>query len=126
MLHRKILAFVIGVSQILLGFALLFIPDLFFSTLGFSSATSDQKYLYGQLAARFLAFGIGMFVIARDPFRHHVWWDLMLLIQLIDLAVGGWGVWGSGVKFSVAAFPMANALIFSLLLLLWRPNAAKS
>jgi hypothetical protein len=124
MIHQRVLSRVIGVSQIALGIGFLFLPDLFFSGFGFSPASGDQKYLFGQLAARFFAYGIGMFIIARNPLKHRAWWDLMILIQLIDLLVGAWGVATGEVLFRVAAFPMFNALLFSLLLILWRPRVA--
>jgi hypothetical protein len=126
MLHQKILARVIGISQLILAVAFLFFIDLFFTSFGFSPATTDQKYLFGQLAARFSAYGLGMFVIARNPFINRTWWDLMALTQAIDFSVGLYYLLSGGIKIETAAFPMFNAAVFCVLLFIWRPQGGKS
>jgi peptidoglycan/LPS O-acetylase OafA/YrhL len=125
MTKQRILAWVIGVSQLALGAAFLLVPNGFFSLFGFTEAQPDQNYLYGQLAARFLAYGIGMFVIARDPRGNRVWWMLMGLIQAVDLAVGLYYTLFANVALSSSAFPMVNAAVFLVLLLLWAPAKAE-
>jgi hypothetical protein len=125
MMRQSVLARIIGVSQLALGMGILVIPDLFFNAFGFSAASPDQKYLFGQLAARFLAYGVGMFFIARNPIKHQVWWNLMALIQGIDLAVGLIYTLGFEVAIHSSAFPMFNAAVFLILLLVWRPKKEK-
>lgn len=120
-MKQRVLARVIGVSQLVLGIGFLFLPDLFFAGFGFTPAEPDQKYLYGQLAARFFAYGIGMFVIARDVAGNRPWWMLMALIQAIDLGVGIYYTAFAAVPLSSTAFPMVNAAVFLALLLLWAP-----
>lgn len=123
MTRQRILSWIIGVSQLALGTAFLFLPNLFFAAFGFTATSPDQKYLYGQLAARFFAYGVGMFIIARDPARHRPWWLLMALIQAIDLGVGLFYTAFRGVPLASTAFPMVNAFVFSALLLLWAPRS---
>ena len=53
-----------------------------------SATPHDANYPLGMLAARFIAYGIGMFVIARNPNQNIFWINNMILIQLIDLGVG--------------------------------------
>lgn len=120
--RQQILAWVVGASQLALGVGFLFLPDLFFAAFGFTPAAPDQKYLFGQLAARFFAYGIGMFVIARNPAAHRPWWLLMALIQAIDLAVGVYYTALGLVTIEASAFPMFNAAVFLALLLLWAPR----
>jgi len=124
-MKQRILARVIGVSQLVLGAAFLLIPDLFFATFGFSPATPDQKYLYGQLAARFIAYGIGMFLIARKVDANRPWWMLMALIQGIDLGVGIYYTVFRSVPLSASGFPLFNAAIFCALLLAWAPKKSR-
>jgi hypothetical protein len=121
-MKQRVLAWVIGVSQLALGAGFLLIPDLFFGAFGFTLATPDQKYLYGQLAARFIAYGIGMFVIARDVEVNRPWWMLMALIQAIDLGVGLFYTVFRSVPLGASGFPMFNAAVFLALLLVWAPK----
>jgi hypothetical protein len=125
MAKQRILSIIIGISQLALGAALLLVPNGFFSLFGFSAASADQNYLFGQLAARFLAYGIGMFAIAQDPQKHRLWWLLMALIQAIDLGVGLVYSAFFGVPWEVTAFPLFNALAFLVLLILWTPKPAQ-
>lgn len=123
-MKQRILARVIGVSQVALGVGFLFLPDLFFAAFRFTPASPDQKYLYGQLAARFFAYGIGMFVIAGDVAGNRPWWMLMALIQAIDLGAGLYYTAFDSVPLAASAFPMGNAVVFLVLLLLWAPKSS--
>jgi hypothetical protein len=66
-----------------------------------------------------------MFWIARDPEQNLVWIYNMLLIQLIDLAVGVIYTVNGSVPLAVWAFPMFNATVFIILLWFWRPKSTK-
>ena len=122
MIKQIVLAWVIGISQLVLGICILVIPELFFSAFGFTVPDAGQKYLYGQLAARFFAYGIGMFYIARNLIGNKFWWDMMMLIQSIDLGVGLFYTSFGNVSLNSSIFPMVNAAVFLILLLIWRPR----
>lgn len=66
----KVLLRVIGVVQLILGAFYLFLPLQFLSMQGLSTPGADNAYPLGMLAARFLAYGIGMLFIAREPEKH--------------------------------------------------------
>lgn len=118
----SILLRVIGIVQLILGTALLFVPQLFTAWMGLSPAGTDNNYLFAMLSARFLAYGIGMFYIARDPANHPFWINNMILIQVTDLAAGLFYTLNGTLALSVSGFPMFNATLFIILLLLWRPK----
>jgi hypothetical protein len=118
----SILLTLIGIAQLVLGISLLLIPQPFAAWMGLSPTGADINYLFGMLAARFIAYGIGMFFIAREPARHPFWINNMILIQAVDLAVGLFYTLNGTLTLKVSAFPMFNAAIFTLLLLLWRPK----
>ena len=120
----KILLRVIGVVQIVLGLALLFAPAYFLEWMGLSVPPSDVNYMLGMLSARFLAYGLGMFFIARAPEQNMFWINNMILIQIVDLAVGVFYTLTGTLGLAVSAFPMFNASLFIILLLLWRPKMA--
>ncbi len=120
----KILLGVIGVVQVVLGLAFLLTPAYFLEWMGLSVPPADVNYMLGMLSARFLAYGLGMFFIARAPAENIFWINNMLLIQIIDLAVGLVYSLNGTVSFAVSAFPMFNASLFIILLLLWRPTQA--
>ena len=119
----KVLLRVIGVVQLILGAFYLFLPLQFLSMQGLSTPGADNAYPLGMLAARFLAYGIGMLFIARDPEKHVFWINNMILIQAVDLAVGIFYTATGVVALAHSGFPMFNATLFIILLTLWRPKA---
>ena len=119
----KVLLRVIGVVQLVLGLVYLFIPMQFLGMMGHSIPQADIAYPLGMLAARFLAYGVGMLFIAREPEKQLFWINNMILIQAVDLAVGVFYTVTGIVGLSHSAFPMFNATLFILLLTLWRPKA---
>lgn len=62
------------------------------------------------LAARFLAYGLGLWWAAREPARHAPWIRLMALIQLIDLGAGLYFTAAGVVPLALSAIPMVNAM----------------
>ena len=122
----RILLRVVGVVQLVLGAAYLFVPEAFMASMKLSPAPTDTNYALGMLAARFIAYGIGMFVIARDPVRNLFWIKNMILIQLIDLAVGVFYTANGTVSVSSSAFPMFDAVLIAGLLFLWSPKQITS
>jgi hypothetical protein len=122
----KVLLRVIGVIQLILGLFYLFIPLRFLAMQGLSTPGADTAYPLGMLAARFLAYGIGMFFIANAPEKHLFWINNMILIQVVDLAAGIFYTATGVVGLSQSGFPMFNATLFIILLSLWRPKATET
>ena len=120
----KVLLRVIGVVQLVLGALYLFIPIRFLAMQGLSTPLADNAYPLGMLAARFLAYGVGMFFIANAPEKQTFWIKNMILVQGLDLAVGIFYTATGIVSLSHSAFPMFNAALFIILLMLWSPKAA--
>lgn len=118
----KVLLVIVGLVQIILGLAYLFLPQPFLHWMGHSATAADINYPLGMLASRFLAYGIGMFVIARHPARHAFWINNMILIQLVDLSVGVFYTASGIVTLNLSAFPMFNAIVIAALLWWWRPH----
>jgi hypothetical protein len=122
----SVLLSVCGVLQIVLGLASLLVPTLFFVQMGLAAPPSDNRYMIGMLAARFLAYGVALIVAARQPARHALWIGAMAAIQAMDLAVGLWYTAVGVLSLSVSAFPMFNAAILLMLLVWWGPWRAGS
>ena len=122
MKRLKTLLRLIGVVQIVLGLLYLFAPLNFLALLGHSVPEADIAYPLGMLAARFLAYGVGMFFIARAPEKHGFWINNMILIQAVDLAAGIFYTATGAVGLALSAFPMFNATLFIVLLWSWRPR----
>lgn len=120
----KALLTVIGIVQILLGLAFLFAPSYTMAWMGLTVPSADNNYMLGMLSARFLAYGIGMFVVARVPEQNIFWINNMILIQFVDLAVGLFYTATGTLSPVTSALPMFNASLFIILLLLWRPKMA--
>ena len=120
----KVLLISVGIVQLVLGLAYLFMPHELLRWMGHSIPPTDLKYPLGMLAARFLAYGLGMLVIARAPAQHQFWIKNMVFIQVIDLAVGLFYTFSGTIGLTLSAFPMFNAALIALLLWRWRPRAA--
>ena len=83
MLLRNMLRF-IGIVQIILGTAFTVFPSQFIATMNLSATPEWVYWLFAQMGVRFWAFGIGMFIAARNPERHQSWIGLMIGIQVVD------------------------------------------
>lgn len=117
-----VLLYLIGLVQLVLGLLYLFVPLQFLALMGHSMPEPDIAYPLGMLAARFIAYGVGMFFIARTPQTQVFWINNMILIQVLDLAVGIFYTAVGVISLQLSAFPMFNATIFIMLLWLWRPR----
>ena len=122
----KVLLRLIGIVQIVLGLFYLFAPLNFLSMQGLSMPEADIAYPLGMLAARFLAYGIGMFFIANAPEKNRFWINNMILIQALDLVAGIFYTATGVVALAHSGFPMFNASLFIILLSLWRPKTEQA
>jgi len=102
----RLIAFI----QMLLGMLYLLAPQWLLAQMGHSAAPPDLVYPLGMLAARFIAYGAGLWVASRDIPAHRLWIRLMALIQLIDLGAGVAATAMGAVPWSLSAFPMFNAV----------------
>lgn len=100
----------VAVIQLLLGLLYLAAPQWLLAQMGHSAAPPDLLYPLGMLAARFIAYGAGLWIASRAPQRHALWIRLMGVIQLIDLGAGVVATATGTVPLSLSAFPMVNAL----------------
>jgi len=123
MTRLKILLWIVALSQLVLGALTLFAPGAFFAWMGLTVPPVDNQYMLGMLAARFIAYGIGMAALARSERPDPFWIRNMVLVQAIDFAAGLYYVATGVIGVEVAAFPMVNAAIFGVLLWLWAPGA---
>lgn len=74
----------VAVVQWFLGIGFLLAPAGLATLLGLALAPTWTAWLFAMMAARFLGFGYGMWLAARDPRRHVHWINAMLVIQAID------------------------------------------
>lgn len=116
---------VVGTIQLILGLAYLLCPAQFLAQMGHSSVAADVYYPLGMLAARFLAYGAGFWLISKEPEKHVLWIRLMAVIQMIDLTVGVvYSVQGV-VPWSLSGFPIFNAIWIGLMCGLWQPRSSR-
>jgi hypothetical protein len=115
---------VVGSIQIVLGLAYLLAPNMLLLKMGHSLPAADLLYPFGMLSSRFLAYGIGLWIISADPEKHILWIRLMAFIQLIDLAVGVFYTATGAIPLSLSAFPMFNAIWIGLLFAFWKPASS--
>jgi len=126
MTKLKAVLWIVAVSQLVLGVLTLLAPATFFGWMGLTIPPENNQYMLGMLAARFIAYGLGMAWLARMRTPDRFWIRNMVLVQLIDFAVGAFYLANGTISVAVAAFPMFNAALFASLLWLWggRKDAA--
>ncbi len=110
---------VVGSVQLALGAAYLLIPGIVLQQMGHSAAAPDLYYPLGMLAARFVAYGLGFWIISRCAKEHALWVALMGLIQAIDLGVGIVYTATGVVPWQLSAFPMFNAVWIGATCAVW-------
>ena len=118
------LLYVIGVIQIILGVFHLFAPEFFLKSTGHTIPQDDIYYPLAMLAARFIAYGIALLYIAKEPLKYILWIKFMVLIQVIDLVAGLFYTLSGVVNIADSAFPIFNATWIIILLVLWMPKKA--
>ena len=116
----------VGMIQIILGVFYLFTPGYILQSMGHSLPNSDIFYPLGMLASRFIAYGIALLYISADPLQHRLWLVFMVLIQLIDLAVGVFYTMTGVIPLALSGFPMFNAVWIIVLFVLWMPKSKKT
>jgi hypothetical protein len=127
--HPRLLRFTlqfIALVQFVLGAGFLIAPENMAAMLGLAVTPGWANWMFGMMAARFLGFGFGMLMAARDPAGNLPWLGAMLVIQLID--------WGVTVKYlvigSVTLAQVSTAsflpLVFVALLVWYWPRPSQA
>lgn len=122
----QIVCYIIGVSQLALGLLYLFVPGIFMNWQGLNVPPADTSYPLAMLAGRFLVYGVGMFVIARQPATNKFWFDGMIAIQAIDLAAGLFYTLTGVVPIAVSGIALFDAALFIALMVWVRKDAQTS
>lgn len=122
MTKLKVVCYLIGISQLVLGALYLFAAGWFIGWQGLTVPATDINYPLGMLAGRFIVYGVGMFVIAQTPRQSRFWLDGMIAIQAIDLAVGLFYTATGVVTLAESGIAMFDATLFIGLLLWVRPE----
>lgn len=122
----KPLLWLIALSQFALAALTLFAPVAFLGWMGLTPPAADNGYMFAMLGARFLAYGIGMAMLARQAVPDRFWIANMALIQIVDFLAGLAYLASGLVTVDVVAFPMFNAALFTagLVWCLTRPRFA--
>ena len=76
----------IAIVQFVLGLSFLLAPEFTANAMGLA-ARDWTNWLFGMMAARFLGFGYGMLLAARNPWEGRHWIQAMIGIQAIDWCV---------------------------------------
>jgi hypothetical protein len=88
--HPRTMSFTlrfIALVQLVLGVGFLMVPADMASLLGLAVTPGWANWMFGMMAARFLGFGYGMLIAARQVAGNVAWLRAMVAIQLIDWAV---------------------------------------
>ena len=111
----------IAVIQCTLGIGYLLFPMQLLAAMQQNLPPADMQWPLGMLAARFLAYGVGFWIISHQPAPHRLWIQLMGMIQLIDLGVELMLLLTGTLQLSQVGVAMFNAVWISLFCWLARP-----
>jgi hypothetical protein len=119
----RVTLIVIGIFQVFFGALFLAAPATAAEVLRLGpAAPSWATWLMAMMAARFLGFGYGMFVAARNPAGHPAWINAMIGIQAVDwLATLGYLITGTLSLSQVTTAAVAPPL-FILALMIFHPR----
>jgi len=116
----------IAVVQFVLGAGFLVAPEGMASLLGLAATPGWANWMFGMMAARFLAFGYGMLVAARDPAGNLSWLRSMVAIQLVDWAVTVKSLLAGAVTLAQVSTASFLPLVFVALLWWCWPRTPRS
>ncbi len=120
-LFRAVVYLIAG-FQFVLGVGFLVAPGGMARLLGLAAAPGWTGWLFAMMAARFLGYGVGMLCAARDPQRHRLWLDSMVVVQALDwVATVGYLVHGD-VTLSQVTTAAFLPVLFVVGLLVLRPR----
>ena len=122
MTRLRMVLWIVAFSQLVLGLLCVFAPSFFFTKIGLAPPPPDNGYMIGQLGARFLAYGIGLAVLARQEKPQTFWIWNMVAIQIADFLLGLYYTASGTLGLGVSAFPMFNAAAFAILLASFTPR----
>jgi hypothetical protein len=126
--HPRLLAatlIFIALVQFILGATFLLAPQTAVQAMGLSATPDWSNWLFGQMAARFIGFGIGMLVAARNIAKAAPWIWIMILVQAIDWIVTLKYLLAGSVTLSQVSTAPYFPILFIVLLLISMPRAAK-
>jgi hypothetical protein len=102
----------IGTVQVLLGLVFMIFPNQFATLVGLELPPDWVLWMFGNMGARFLGFGYGMFLAANDPVKHRSWIVVMLFIQVIDWIFVVYHLLVHSISLSQAATAPVFPLVF--------------
>ena len=123
--HPRLLSFTlrfIAVVQFVLGAGFLVAPKGMASLLGLAATPGWVNWMFGMMAARFLGFGYGMALAARNPLANLPWIKAMIAIQMIDWIVTLYYLTAGAVTLAQVTTASFLPVIFVVLLLILYPK----
>jgi hypothetical protein len=117
----------IGVVQLFFGVLFTFAAGSAGGLLGLEpAAPAWAEWLFVMMGARFLGYGIGMFLAARDPEANQTWINTMIGIQLIDFVATVVFLAAGDLPVAHVASAIILPWVFVTGLLWWHPRRLRT
>lgn len=116
----------IALVQFILGAGFLIAPEGMAQALQLPATPGWANWMFGMMAVRFLGFGYGMLLAARDPLRHRPWLGAMVAIQAVDWLVTARYLLAGAVTLAQVSTASFLPLVFIAVLLWCWPRAMAS
>jgi hypothetical protein len=117
----KVLLIIAGVLHILVGLAVIIIPDQWAAIGGIAEITVYERWLLALLGSIFIPIGVFITVASRDPFRQISWVKFVILKSALTIIVGVYLIIQGFVSFSQVGPVIILDVIFGLTFLALYP-----
>jgi hypothetical protein len=116
-----------GAVQLFFGVLFTFAPGSAGRLLGLEpTAPAWAQWLFVMMGARFLGYGVGMLLAARDPKANQSWLNTMIGIQVIDFVATAGFVAAGDLPLAHVASAIILPLVFVTGLLWWHPRRLRA
>ena len=123
----KVLLIIAGVLHILVGLAIVIIPDQWAAMGGIEEISEYERWLLAVLGASFLAIGVWVTVAGRNPLQHLNWVKFVILKSLLTVIVGVYLIIQGFVAFSqVGPIIILDAIFAAAFLVFYPWRSARS
>jgi hypothetical protein len=121
----RVIMIIFGMVGILAGLGDIFLPAQAAKMYGFGEIADYVRWIMALGGASFLAAGIWVIVVSRDPIKHIYWVKFLITKSLFFTAVTAYTIILGYVKFSQVGMLLILFALFSVLFLVFYPWPAK-
>jgi hypothetical protein len=121
----RVIMIIFGMVGILAGLGDIFLPVQAANMYGFGDIADYVRWIMALGGASFLAAGIWVIVVSRDPIKHIYWVKFLITKSLFFTVITAYTIIQGYVKYSQVGMLLILFALFSVLFLVFYPWGAK-